>query len=71
MKVQSTAIQVKPLEVLGDKVFIRKNITRIDKTQEEQEFHGWEYEETEMAINEYLSGFEIMGQQLTGLLLEV
>jgi hypothetical protein len=70
MKVQSTAIQVKPLEILGNRVFIRKNIIKVEKTVEEATFAGWEYDETKLTIDEYLSSFEIMGQQLTSILLE-
>ena len=67
MKIQSTAIEVKPIEVRNDKVYIRKNIVRID----EKDFHGWEYDETEIPLEQYLSAIEVIGQQITNLMLEV
>ena len=67
MKIQSTAIEVKPMEVRNDKVYIRKNIVRID----EEDFHGWEYDETEMPLEQYLSAIKVIGQQMTNLMLEV
>ena len=67
MKIQSTAIEVKPIEVRNDKVYIRKNIVRID----EEDFHGWEYDETVLPLEQYLSAIEVMGQQITNLMLEV
>lgn len=70
MKIQSTAIEVKPVEVLGDKVYIRKNIVRIDNDGEEG-FHGWEYDETVLPLEQYLSAIETIGQQVTNLMLEV
>lgn len=70
MKIQSTAIEVKPIEVLGGNVYIRKNIVRIDKEGEEG-FHGWEYDETVVPLEQYLSAIEVIGQQITNLMLEV
>jgi hypothetical protein len=70
MNIKSTAIEVKPVEVLGDKVYIRKNIVRIDKDGEEC-FHGWEYDETVLLLEQYLSAIETIGQQVTNLMLEV
>lgn len=70
MTVRGTMIKVKPIEVLQDKVYIRKNIVKIDEDGEEG-FHGWEYEETDLSVEQYLSAIEVMGQQITNLLLEV
>lgn len=70
MKIQSTAIEVKPIEVLQDKVYIRKNIVKIDEDGEEG-FHGWEYDETVLSLEQYLSAIETIGQQVTNLMLEV
>ena len=70
MNIKSTAIEVKPVEVLGDKVYIRKNIVRIDNDGEEG-FHGWEYDETVLSLEQYLSAIETIGQQVTNLMLEV
>jgi hypothetical protein len=63
-------IEVKPIEVLQDKVYIHKNIVRIDEDGEEG-FHGWEYDETVLSVEQYLSAIEVIGQQITNLLLEV
>jgi hypothetical protein len=70
MKVKGTMIEVKPIEVLQDKVYIHKNIVRIDEDGEEG-FHGWEYDETVLSVEQYLSAIEVIGQQITNLLLEV
>lgn len=70
MKVKGTMIEVKPIEVLQDKVYIHKNIVRIDEDGEEG-FHGWEYDETVLPLEQYLSAIETIGQQVTNLMLEV
>ena len=70
MKVQSSALTVKPIEVLGGNVYIRKNIVRIDNDGDEG-FHGWEYDETVVPLEQYLSAIETIGQQVTNLMLEV
>jgi len=70
MNIKSTAIEVKPVEVLGGNVYIRKNIVRIDNDGEEG-FHGWEYDETVLSLEQYLSAIETIGQQVTNLMLEV
>lgn len=62
--------EVKPIEVLQDKVYIRKNIVRVDEEGEEG-FHGWEYDEIIVPLEEYLSTIEVMGQQITNIMLEV
>lgn len=70
MKVKGTMIEVKPIEVLQDKVYIHKNIVRIDEDGEDG-FHGWEYDETELPLEEYISSIEVLGQQVTDLMLGV
>ena len=70
MKVKGTMIEAKPIEVLQDKVYIHKNIVRIDEDGEEG-FHGWEYDETVLSVEQYLSAIETIGQQVTNLMLEV
>lgn len=70
MKVRGTMTEVKPIEVLQDKVYIRKNIVRVDEEGEEG-FHGWEYDEIIVPLEEYLSTIEVMGQQITNIMLEV
>ena len=71
MKVQSTAKEIKPIEVLNGIVYIRKNIERIERTDEENAFVGFEYDETQMPLEDYLQAVEGIGQQVTALMLEV
>lgn len=47
--VRGTQIEAKPIEVIGNKVYIKTDIKRI----ETEDFSGWEYEEIEMTIEEY------------------
>ncbi|MDI9500366.1 MAG: hypothetical protein QM236_06030 [Bacillota bacterium] len=70
MKVQSSAVEIKPIEILQDKVYIRKNITWVDQEGDEG-FHGWEYDEIVLSLEQYLSAIETIGQQVTNLMLEV
>ena len=71
MKVQSTALKIKSVEVLSGVVYIRKNIERIERTDEENAFVGFEYDETQIPLEEYLQAVEGIGQQVTALMLEV
>ena len=71
MKIQSTAKEIKPIEVLNGIVYIRKNIERIERTDEENAFVGFEYDETKMPLEDYLQAVESIGQQVTALMLEV
>lgn len=71
MKIQSTASDVKAVEVKNQTVYIRKNIVRVERQEEENVFSGWEYDETQMPLEDYLQAVEGMGQQLTALMLEV
>jgi len=71
MKVQSTAKEIKPIEVLNGIVYIRKNIERIERADEENTFVGFEYDETQIPLEEYLQAVEGIGQQVTALMLEV
>ena len=71
MKIQSTAKEIKPIEVLNGIVYIRKNIERIERADEENTFVGFEYDETQIPLEEYLQAVEGIGQQVTALMLEV
>ena len=70
MIIRGTMVAVKPVEVLNSKVYIRKNIIKIDESGEEG-FHGWEYDETELPLEKYISSIEFLGQQVTNLMLGV
>ena len=48
--VRSTAISVPLIEVNVDTVYVRNNIKRIV----EGYFDGWEYDETQYSVNEYI-----------------
>ena len=50
MRVRGTQKQVKQIEVNVDTVYIRNNITRIN----EDDFEGWEYDETTCDVKEYV-----------------
>jgi hypothetical protein len=50
-KVRGTMETVPNIEVNTDTVYIRSNI----KTISEENFKGWEYDETEYGIREYIS----------------
>ena len=71
MKIQSSALEIKTIEVLNGVVYIRKNIECIERTGEENAFIGWEYDETKMPLEDYLQAVEGIGQQVTALMLEV
>lgn len=48
--VRSTAQRIPSVEVNVDTVYIRSNIVKV----EEEEFEGWEYDEIQYTIREYL-----------------
>ena len=52
-QVRGTMAEVLLLEVNKDTVYVRSNVTRIDEDTEEG-FHGWEYNETQIAKDEYI-----------------
>lgn len=72
-KIRSTANEIKPIEILGDKVYTRKNIMHIQENDSENEkgFTGWEYDESIVSVDEFLSIVSAMGQQITNLMMEV
>ena len=49
-RIQSTVIEIKPLEFIGEKVYIRTNIERIVKSEQEE---YWEYNEIEVNATKY------------------
>lgn len=49
-KVMGSMDRVSEFEINHDKVYIRKNVTRIETA----DFEGWEYSEDEMSVSEYL-----------------
>lgn len=51
MKVRGTQKQVNPVDVNVDTVYIRTDIEHI----ETEDFTGWEYEETRINKNEFIS----------------
>lgn len=51
MRVRGSMEVVPPIEVNVDTVYIRTNVVRI----EEEEFTGWEYDELQLPLREYLS----------------
>ena len=53
MKIQSTAKEIKPLEILANKVYLRTNIERIITEDREKSFDGWEYNEEQISIADY------------------
>ena len=50
MKVRGSQVTVPKIEVNVDTVYVRTNIERI----EEEDFSGWEYDETQYEKNEYI-----------------
>ncbi len=49
-KVRGSMGRVSEFEINHDKVYIRKNVARV----ETDDFKGWEYSEDEMSVSEYL-----------------
>lgn len=50
LKVRGSRETIQPLEVNIDTVYVRSNIVRI----ETEEFTGWEYDEIQYGIREYI-----------------
>ena len=56
-------------------MYVRSNITKIDEedTEDRPGFHGWEYDETQMTIPEYIlqqqNTITNLGQQVTNLII--
>lgn len=65
-RVRGTMTEVPLLEVSVDTVYIRSNVKRVDEGTEEG-FHGWEYDEIQYTLQEYLRGINDLGQYVTDL----
>lgn len=59
--VRGTMKYVPTVEVNKDTVYIRSDIERI----EEMEFSGWEYNEIQYPLQEYISTINYLGKELT------
>lgn len=53
--VRSTAKQVPYIEVNKDTVYVRNDIKRV----EEDEFNGWEYDEVQYGLQEYIENLTL------------
>lgn len=54
MKVQGTQVVVEPVEVGKTTVYVRTNIKRIETT----EFKGWEYDEEQIAKDDFIANLQ-------------
>lgn len=61
MRVRGTMETVPEIEVNVDTVYVRTNIERI----EEEDFVGWEYDEEQYPLREYISTINYLGKELT------
>lgn len=71
IKVRGTMKEVKIKEILNDKIYLRRNIVKVNENSTENDFHGWEFEEAEMLLDEYISQMDLLGQQNTDLELKI
>ena len=73
MRIRGTMLEIMPVEVIGDKVYLRKGIVRIEEEGDEigGGFVGWEYDEDIVLLSEYMAYMELLGQQNTDLELMV
>lgn len=65
-QVNGTMAEVMALEVSADTVYIRSNIKRIDEDTEDG-FRGWEYDEAQYTMAEYIANINDLGQYITDL----
>ena len=61
-KVRGTMLEVKPIDVDVDTVYVRTNIIRI----ETPDFTGWEYDETQYKKDDYIAKIADEKEELTG-----
>ena len=61
-KVRGTMLEVKPIDVGVDTVYVRANIIRI----ETPDFTGWEYDETQYKKDDYIAKIADEKEELTG-----
>lgn len=65
-QVRGTMTEVSLFEVSVDTVYIRTNVKRIEEDADEG-FHGWEYDEVQYTLQEYIRGINDLGQYVTDL----
>lgn len=56
IKVRGSQVSIPPLEINVDTVYVRYNVSRI----ESEEFTGWEYDEVQYGLKEYI---EVVGTE--------
>ena len=63
MRVRGSMETVPEIEVNVDTVYIRNNVVRV----EEEDFTGWEYDEVQCGVREYIENINALGQVNTEL----
>ena len=55
MMIHSTAIEIKPIEQIGNKIYIRTDIQWVEEIDEitGDKYYFWKYDEISMPIEEY------------------
>lgn len=73
--VRSTSENIQKLEVNIDTVYVRSNIKKVSETVDEHTFKGWEYDEVQYDIREYIelisSKNEELKSELDGAIVEL
>lgn len=64
--VRGSMEEVPLIEISVDTVYIRTNVKRVDEVTDDG-FHGWEYDEIQYTLLEYLENVNELGQHLTDL----
>lgn len=64
--VRGSMEEVPLIEISVDTVYIRTNVKRVDEVTDDG-FHGWEYDEIQYTLLEYLENINELGQHLTDL----
>lgn len=67
MRVRGSMETVPEIEVNIDTVYVRTNVVKVDTA----DFNGWEYDEMQYGIREYIQNINILGQVNTELELTV
>lgn len=63
MRVRGSMETVSEIEVNVDTVYVRTNIARVEK----EDFTGWEYDEVQYGVREYIENINALGQVNTDL----
>lgn len=63
MRVRGSMETVPSIEVNVDTVYIRTNVIKVDN----EEFTGWEYDEVQYNVREYVENINVLGQVNTEL----